>query len=58
MAGVLQSNGGKLEKAEDFKCVFIVYCVLESKIDKLQFVNCCVIIHCLSVSCTKINLVI
>ena len=24
-------NGGKFEEAEDFKCVFIVYCVLESK---------------------------
>ena len=22
---------GKLEEAEDFKCVFVVYCVLESK---------------------------
>ena len=22
--GVLQCNGGKLEKAEDFKCVFVV----------------------------------
>ena len=31
LAGVLQSNGGKLEEAEDFKCVFVVYCVLESK---------------------------
>ena len=27
----LQDNGGKLEKAEDFKCVFVVYCALESK---------------------------
>ena len=24
-------HGGKLEEAEDFKCVFVVYCVLESK---------------------------
>ena len=31
MAGVLQCNGGKLEEAEDFECVFVVYCVLESK---------------------------
>ena len=23
--------GGKLEEPEDFKCVFVVYCVLESK---------------------------
>ena len=28
--GTLQCNGGKLEEAEDFKCVFVVYCVLES----------------------------
>ena len=27
----LKSNGGKLEEAEDFKFVFVVYCVLESK---------------------------
>ena len=26
----IQWNGGKLEDAEDFKCVFIVYCVLDS----------------------------
>ena len=31
IGGILQCNGGKLEKAEDFKCVFVVYCVLESK---------------------------
>ena len=31
LAGVLHCNGGKLEEAEDFKCVFVVYCVLESK---------------------------
>ena len=30
-AGVLQCNGGKLEETEDFECVFVVYCVLESK---------------------------
>ena len=30
LAGILQCNGGKLEEAEDFKCVFVVYCVLES----------------------------
>ena len=29
LAGILQSNGGRVEEAEDFKCVFIVYCVLE-----------------------------
>ena len=27
----LQCNGGKLEEAEDFECVFVIYCVLESK---------------------------
>ena len=31
LAGVFQSNGGKLGEAEDFKCFFVVYCVLESK---------------------------
>ena len=31
LAGFLQCNGGKLEEAEEFKCVFVVYCVLESK---------------------------
>ena len=31
LAGALQCNGGKLEEAEDFDCVFVVYCVLESK---------------------------
>ena len=31
LVGVLQCNGGKLEEAEDFECVFVVYCVLESK---------------------------
>ena len=31
LAGILQCNGGKLEEAGDFKCVFVVYCVLESK---------------------------
>ena len=27
LGGNLQCNGGKLEEAEGFKCVFIVYCV-------------------------------
>ena len=27
----LQCKGGKLEEAEDFNCVFVIYCVLESK---------------------------
>ena len=27
----IQCNGVKLEEVEDFKCVFVVYCVLESK---------------------------
>ena len=31
LAGFLQCNGRKLEVAEDFKCVFVIYCVLESK---------------------------
>ena len=31
LVGILQYNGGKLEEAEDFKCVFVIYCVLESK---------------------------
>ena len=31
MIGVLQCNSGKLEEPENFKCVFVVYCVLESK---------------------------
>ena len=31
LAGFFQCNGGKLEEAEDFKCVFFVYCVLEWK---------------------------
>ena len=30
LEGFHQSNGGKLEGAEDFKCVFVFYCVLES----------------------------
>ena len=29
--GFLQCNGGKLEEAEDFKSVFIIYCEFESK---------------------------
>ena len=36
VAGVLQCNGSKLEKAEDFKCVFFVYCVLESNRSALE----------------------
>ena len=31
LAGILQWDCGKLAEAEDFKCVFVVYCVLESK---------------------------
>ena len=31
MGGVPQSSGGKLEEAENFKCTFVVYCVLASK---------------------------
>ena len=29
--GRISCNGGKLEEAENFKCVFLVYCVLELK---------------------------
>ena len=29
LVGFLQCNGGKLEEVEDFKCVFVVYSVLE-----------------------------
>ena len=29
-AGTILYNGGMLEEAADFKCVFTVYCVLES----------------------------
>ena len=31
LAGFLQCNGVKLQEAEDFKSVFIVYCEFESK---------------------------
>ena len=31
IAGIPHCDGGKLEEAEGFKWVFIVYCVLESK---------------------------
>ena len=31
LAGFVQSNERKLEEAEDFKCVFVIFCVLESK---------------------------
>ena len=31
IGGSSSVNGGKLEEAEDFECVFVVYCVLESK---------------------------
>ena len=31
IAEIVQCSGGKLEEAEDLKCVFFVYCVLESK---------------------------
>ena len=30
LAGFPQSNGGKFVEAEDLKCVFVAYCVLES----------------------------
>ena len=31
LAGFPQCNGRKLEEAGDFKCIFILYCALESK---------------------------
>ena len=31
LAGIIQCNGGKLEEAEDLKCVFLVNCVFKSK---------------------------
>ena len=31
IAGFLQCNGRELEEAGDFKCIFVVYYVLESK---------------------------
>ena len=31
LTGFPQCNGGKLEEAEDFKCIFVVYCVFELK---------------------------
>ena len=29
--GVLQCNGGEMEEAEDFKFVFVVYCVISAR---------------------------
>ena len=31
LVGFLQRNGRKLEEAEHFKCVLVIYCVFESK---------------------------
>ena len=31
IGGIFQGNGRKLEEAENLQCVFVVYCVLESK---------------------------
>ena len=31
IGGISSVQWGKLEEAEDFKCVFVFYCVLESK---------------------------
>ena len=45
LAGFIQCNGGKLEELKTSK----------KEIDQLVYVNCWVIIHCLSVSCTQIN---
>ena len=38
-AGVLQCNGRKLEEAEYFKCIFVVYCD-RIEIDQLLCLNC------------------
>ena len=46
LVGFLQCNGGKLEEAEDFKCVFAVYCVLESKCAFV--IRSCELIHNIS----------
>ena len=35
IAGFLQCNGGKLEEAKDFKCVFVAYIVFRIEIDLL-----------------------
>ena len=40
LAGFFQCNGGKFNKAEDLKCVFVVYRVLESKKISMEGVNC------------------
>ena len=31
LAGFPQCNGRELEEVEEFKCIFVVYCVLELK---------------------------
>ena len=31
IGGISSVQWGKLEEAEDFKCVFVIYCVLELK---------------------------
>ena len=31
IGGSFRCNGGEMEEAEDFKCVFVIYFVLESK---------------------------
>ena len=38
LAGVLQCNGRKLEEAEDFKCVFVIYFV-RIEIDQPQCIS-------------------
>ena len=40
LASFPHCNGGKLEEAEDSKCIFVVNCVLEQKKDQLDRVNC------------------
>ena len=40
LVGILQSNDGKLEEAEDFKCVLVVLLCVRNEIDQLLYVNC------------------
>ena len=36
----MQLNGGKLEEAEDFECVFLLLLCVRIEMDQLQRVNC------------------
>ena len=54
IAGFLQCNGGKVGRSWRLQMCFVIYCV-RIEIDQLECINCWGIIHCLSVSCKKIN---